>query len=375
MKFKFASILALSIGLAACSGADESATPDMIDPAAFTETSHTVQQEVLIEETDDFFFARINSVQPTSKGDIIVGDANANKLFVFDQSGSLIGEIGKEGSGPGEFQGLGKVYVGVNDTLLTMDWNNARITGFTEVAPGNWSHQFDIPMQRSMDGSLNGFFHFGADGMIGQYSQPFRPGGETNTEWPGVAKINRNGEKVGETIFTYRPFESKVEMGSNFVRVFGIPYGKRGNVVESTNALHVSNNEFLGATTYSLAGDTLHHFQLAVAQRPVTDELLNDTFDGDFTSEYYKAVSDVLPQIRPAFDSFQADDTGNVYFSFDGLTEESDLWLKFSADGDLLASFHLPNDVSINRIVGDRIYGNGGQDTSPYAVVYRLTEN
>lgn len=375
MKFKFASILALSIGLAACSGADESATPDMIDPAAFTETSHTVQQEVLIEETDDFFFARINSVQPTSKGDIIVGDANANKLFVFDQSGSLIGEIGKEGSGPGEFQGLGKVYVGVNDTLLTMDWNNARITGFTEVAPGNWSHQFDIPMQRSMDGSLNGFFHFGADGMIGQYSQPFRPGGETNTEWPGVAKINRNGEKVGETIFTYRPFESKVEMGSNFVRVFGIPYGKRGNVVESTNALHVSNNEFLGATTYSLAGDTLHHFQLAVAQRPVTDKLLNDTFDGDFTSEYYKAVSDVLPQIRPAFDSFQADDTGNVYFSFDGLTEESDLWLKFSADGDLLASFHLPNDVSINRIVGDRIYGNGGQDTSPYAVVYRLTEN
>ncbi len=375
MKLKFASILAFSIGLAACSGSDTSETPDMIDPAAYNETSHTAQQDLLIEETDDFFFARITAVQPTSKGDIIVGDFNAKKFFVFNGSGDLIGEIGKEGSGPGEFQNLGKAYVGANDTLFVMDWSNARITGFTETAPGTWSHSLDIPVQRTPGGSMNGFFHFGADGMLGQYSQPFRPGGEVPTEWPGVAKINRNGEKVGENLFTYRPFESKVEMGTNFVRVFGVPFGKRGNVVESENALHVSNNEFMGATTFSLTGDTLNHFQLAVSQRPVTDDLINETFDGDLTSDYYKSVSDVLPQVRPAFDNFQADDAGNIYFGFDDVTEDSDLWLKFSADGELLGSFHLPNDVSINRIVGDRIYGNGGQDTSPYAVVYRLTEN
>jgi hypothetical protein len=375
MKLTFASILALSIGIAACSSADKFATPDIIDPAAFTDISHNSQQELIIEESDEFFFARIITVQPTSKGDIIVGDANAKKLFIFDQTGSLIREIGKEGAGPGEFQGLGKVFLGANDTLLTLDWNNARITGFTESSSGNWSHQFDIPMQRSMEGSLNGFFHFGAKGMFGQYSQPFRPGGEMPTEWPGVAKINRNGEKVGENLFTYRPFESKIEMGTNFVRVYGIPFGKRGNVVESNNALHVSNNEFFGATTFSISGDTLNHFQLDVVQRPVTDDLINDTFNNDLTSDYYKAVSDVLPKVRPAFDNFQADDAGNVYFGFDDVTEDSDLWLKFSAAGELLASFHLPNDVTINRIVGDRIYGNGGQDTSPYAVVYRLTEN
>jgi hypothetical protein len=375
MKSKLTSILALSIGLAACSGADDSATPDMIDPSAFTETSHTAQQEVLIEETDDFFFARITAVQPTSMGDIIVGDFNAKKFFVFNESGDLIGEIGKEGSGPGEFQSLGKAYVGANDTLFVMDWSSARITAFTETASGTWSHALDIPVQRTQGGSMNGFFHFGSSGMYGLYSQPFRPGGEVATEWPGVAKINRNGEKVGDNLFTYRPFESKIEMGSNFVRVFGVPYGKRGNVVESTNALHVSDNEFFGATTFSLTGDTLNHFKLAAVQRPVTDDLINETFDGDLTSEYYKAVSDVLPQVRPAFDNFQADDAGNVYFGFDNVTEDSDLWLKFSAGGELLASFHLSNDVSINRIVGDRIYGNGGQETSPYVVVYRLTEN
>jgi hypothetical protein len=375
MKSNLASLLALSIVLAACSGSDKSATPDMIDPTAFAEPSHTAQQEVLIEETDDFFFAQITAVQPTSKGDIIVGDFNAKKFFVFSASGELKGEIGKEGSGPGEFQNLGKAYVGANDTLFVLDWSNARLSAFIESAPGRWSHALDIPVQRTPGGSLNGFFHFGADGMLGQFSQPFRPGGEVPTEWPGVAIINRNGEKVGENILTYRPFDSKLEMGTNFIRVFGIPYGKRGTVAESNNALHISNNEFFGATSFTISGDTLNHFQLAVTPRPVTADLLDKTFDGDFTSEYYKAVSDVLPQVRPAFDHFKADDAGNVYFGFDDATEDSDLWLKFTSDGELLASFHLPADVTISRIVGNRIFGNGGQDTSPYAVVYRLKEN
>ncbi len=375
MKSKFASIFLLSIGLAACSSGNKSETPDLIDPSNFANTSHKVQQDVLIEETDDFFFAQITTVQPTSKGHIIVGDFNAKKFFVFDGAGSLVGEIGKEGSGPGEFQNLGKAYVGANDTLFVMDFNSARISAFTETAPGLWSHIHDNPIQRNPGAWLNSFFHLGTNGMFAQYSQSVRPGGDAPTEWPGVAKINRNGEKVGENLFTYRPSESKIEMGSNFVRMYIVPFGKQGRVVESNNAFHVSDNEFFGATTYSPYGDTLNHFHLAVVPRPVTPDLLDKTFNGDFTSEYYKAVSDVLPQVRPAFDNFQADDTGNVYFGFNDVTETENLWLKFSASGELLASFHMPNDVTVNRIVGDRIYGNGGRDTSPYAVVYRLIEN
>lgn len=329
----------------------------------------------MIEETDDFFFGNIRTVQPTSKGDVLVGDFNAKKFFVFNNSGNLIGEIGKEGSGPGEFQQPGKSYVGHNDTLFVLDWSNSRITAFTESSPGKWAYQLDIPIVRSEGGTLNGFFHFGAQGMIGQYSQPFRPGENAPTEWPTVSRIDRNGEKVGDPITTYRPFESKIEMGSNFVRVFGIPFGKRGTVVESQNALHVSNNDYFSATTFSLDGDTLHHFQQNVVTRPVTDDMIYDTFDGDFTSDYYKSVSDVLPQVRPAFDSFQADDEGNVYFSFDDATEDSNLWLKFNPDGEFLASFTIPTGTNVHRIYNNKMYCSAGADDLPYVVVYELIEN
>ena len=371
----FLLLLLVSILAISCGDSEKTAQNEIIDPANFTETTHTAAQSLLIEETDDFFFGRITTVQPTSKGDILVGDFTTKKFFVFNPNGDLVGEIGKEGSGPGEFQQLGKAYVGHNDTLFVMDWSNARISAFTETSSGKWAHQLDIPMVRSEGGMLNGFFHFGSQGMVGQYSQPFRQGETTPTEWPTVTRINRKGEKVGEPITSYRPFENKLEMGTNFIRVFGIPFGKRGTVVESQNALHVSNNDFFGATTLSLDGDTLHHFQQNFVTRPVTDDMIHDTFDGDFTSDYYKSVSDVIPQVRPAFDSFQADNEGNVYFSFDDATEDSNLWLKYSPDGEYLASFTIPTGTTVQRIYNNKIYCSAGADDLPYIVVYELVEN
>ncbi|HAC16893.1 MAG TPA: hypothetical protein DCE78_13250, partial [Bacteroidetes bacterium] len=111
----FLLLLLVSILAISCGDSEKTAQNEIIDPANFTETTHTATQSLLIEETDDFFFSRITTVQPTSKGDILVGDFTTKKFFVFNPNGDLVGEIGKEGSGPGEFQFLGKSYVGQND--------------------------------------------------------------------------------------------------------------------------------------------------------------------------------------------------------------------------------------------------------------------
>ena len=141
MKYRLSiPLLLVSILTISCGDSEKTAQSEIIDPANFTEPTHTATQVVLIEETDDFFFGNIRTVQPTSKGDILVGDFTAMKFWVFNQNGDLVGEIGKEGSGPGEFKQLGKAYVGHNDTLFVMDWSNARISAFTESSPGKWAH-------------------------------------------------------------------------------------------------------------------------------------------------------------------------------------------------------------------------------------------
>lgn len=376
MKYRLSiPLLLVSILTISCGDSEKTAQSEIIDTADFAEPTHTAAQSVLIEETDDYFFGNIRTVQPTTKGDILVGDFTAMKFWIFNPNGDLVGEIGKEGSGPGEFKQLGKAYVGHNDTLFVMDWSNGRISAFAETEPGNWSHQFDIPIVRDGDRNLSGFSHFGEQGMIGHYRQSFSLDNLTPTDLPFFAKINRNGEKVGDNIATFRYTDMKMNRTTNMISIFEIPFGRSGYVRESSHALHIANNEFFGATTYNLEGDTLNKFQLPVVERPVTEDIIYERFNGDLSSDYYKSVSDLLPQVRPAFDSFQADNEGNVYFSFDDATEDSNLWLKFSADGQFLASFTIPAESIIHRIYNNKIYCNAGEDEVPYIVVYELVEN
>ncbi|HAC15106.1 MAG TPA: hypothetical protein DCE78_04065, partial [Bacteroidetes bacterium] len=318
---------------------------------------------------------RITTVQPTSKGDILVGDFTTKKFFVFNPNGDLVGEIGKEGSGPGEFQFLGKSYVGQNDSLFVMDWSNARISAFTETAPGKWTHQLDIPMVQEEGARLNGFFHFGEQGLIGQYQQSFSPTEPTPTDWPYIAKINRKGEKVGDKIVTFRYTDMKMNRTTNMIAIYSIPIGKSGFVRESSNALHTANNEYFGSTMYNLEGDTLNHFRLNVVDRPVTEDIIFQVFNGNLDSDYYKAVKDELPSLMPAFDEFQVDNQGNSYFQFEYFNETDDLWLKFTPDGELVASFTIPKGTIIQRIYNNKIYSSAGEDDVPYIVVYELIKN
>ena len=376
MKYRLSiPLLLVSILTISCGDSEKTAQSEIIDPANFTEPTHTATQVVLIEETDDFFFGNIRTVQPTSKGDILVGDFTAMKFWVFNQNGDLVGEIGKEGSGPGEFKQLGKAYVGHNDTLFVMDWSNARISAFTESSPGKWAHQLDIPIVRPSGEMLTGFFHFGAQGMAGQYSPGFSASGEDTEIQPQVSRINRAGEKVGDPIATYRQIDSKIQTGTNWAAQYPIPFGKNGYVRESDDAIHVADNEFLGATTISLDGDTLHHFRHNFVQRPVTEDLIHDRFNGDFTTDFYKAVSDMIPQVRPAFDSFHADNEGNLFFSFNDVADDTHLWLKYRSDGELLASFMIPSGTNVHRIYNNKLYCSAGADDLPYVVVYELIEN
>lgn len=298
---------------------------------------------------------------------------NAKKFYVFDQSGDLIGEVGKEGSGPGEFQQMGSSFLTKSDTLFVMDWSNARITAFTEQSSGRWRHELDVPMVRSPGNFINNFFHFDELGLLGQFSQSFMPGGEQPTDWPTVGPINRSGEKVGDPLASYRPMDSKVNMGTNFVSVFSVPYGRNGIVRQSDNAIHIVDTEFFGALTLSVKGDTLHQFTYPTVDRPVTEDMIMTATNGP-DSDYFRAVRDVIPSTRPSFDSFQVDELGNLFFGFTRVTEDTDVWLKFTPSGEYLASFTLPNGTTIHRVRNGRLYTSAGANDFPHAIVYSLRE-
>lgn len=375
MKFNKPLLITLTILILVGCSSKSDPIGEIIDPANFSETTHKLSEVLLIQEDDDFFFGQILTVQPVSNGHILVGDQTAKKFHVFDQNGNRIGEIGKEGSGPGEFQQLGRSIITTGDTLMAMDWSNSRITAFTQSSPGNWSRVYDIPIARTPGGSLSTFFHLAGEPLIGQYNTfaiP-SPGSSEDPPKPTLNVFSRDGERGGDPIAIFRSTDSKIDMGTNFIRAYSIPFGRSGQVRESKTALHIANTEVFGALTINASGDTLAHFQYPVITRTVTEDMIVTLTQGANT-EYYQAVRESIPGTRPAFDSFMADDEGNLYFRFDNVTEDKHLWLQFSNVGDFQKSFRIPASSIIRRIQNGHIYSSGDIDGEPIVLVYRIDE-
>jgi hypothetical protein len=365
-------VITVILLLSNCSGKSDP-IGEMIDPANFAETTHKLSEVLVIQEDNDFFFGQINAVLPTSQGHILVADVTAKKFHVFDQFGNRIGEIGKEGSGPGEFQQMVRSLLTTGDTLMVMDWSNARITAFTQQSPGRWTRNYDIPVARTPGGNLSSFFHIADEPLVGLYTTFVMPGGTDSPPKPSLGIFNRAGERVGDAIIDFRHTDSKIEMGTNFVRMYSIPFGRSGQVRESEKALHISNSDYFGALTINTRGDTLAYFQYPVITRPVTEEMIVTLTQGANT-EYYQAVRESISDTRPAFDTFMADNLGNVYFRFDNVSEDEHLWLMFTQDGEFQKSFRINKSATISRIKNGRIYCSGDLDGEPVVLVYQIDE-
>lgn len=83
------------------------------------------------DDTDPHsLFSSIASVLTLSRGRIVVADAEAGELRIFDSTGAWKQTLGRRGEGPGEFADIRLVAADQWDTLRVVDENLGRITIF-----------------------------------------------------------------------------------------------------------------------------------------------------------------------------------------------------------------------------------------------------
>lgn len=89
-------------------------------------------QELRVGDVDDpdRGFSQIGGITVAADGRVFVLERLAREIRVFDSDGGRLYAFGRQGSGPGEFQGPGAFGI-VGDTLWVRDAQNARITLFT----------------------------------------------------------------------------------------------------------------------------------------------------------------------------------------------------------------------------------------------------
>lgn len=80
----------------------------------------TTHGELVKQFTNQGFQEPID-VAANSRGDIIVADAGASKIFIFDAAGSLMTTFGSRGDKDGQFKLISSLTVGKNDEILIAD--------------------------------------------------------------------------------------------------------------------------------------------------------------------------------------------------------------------------------------------------------------
>ena len=75
-------------------------------------------------------FGRITDIAMDRKGRLFVADDTRHQVIVFDSAGQFVQAIGREGTGPGEFQSPWRLALDVTDSLFIWDSRLARISVF-----------------------------------------------------------------------------------------------------------------------------------------------------------------------------------------------------------------------------------------------------
>src|SRR5688572_14367050 len=148
MKRRAARLVALAAAsvVAACSGPrDRAPAAEVTDSAGVRILTYELTDQVVpihrvVAEHDveigvldgarEYTFSRITDLAVTDDGSILVSDAQARDLRLYDAGGTFVRTIGRPGEGPGEFGSAPTVAGLSGDTVVTYDVRNRRLTLF-----------------------------------------------------------------------------------------------------------------------------------------------------------------------------------------------------------------------------------------------------
>ena len=73
-----------------------------------------------------YMFGGVTGLVRLTDGRVVIGDGQNHTVRFFSPEGVLLATVGKGGAGPGEFSGFINLLLGPGDTILAVDYRNAR---------------------------------------------------------------------------------------------------------------------------------------------------------------------------------------------------------------------------------------------------------
>lgn len=263
-------------------------------------------------------FGRVRSVMADDAGRMYVADAHALEIRVFEEDGGFVGALGGKGAGPGEIAGLHGTAWLAPDTIVVVDYGNARLS----LLGRDGRHLGQWPWMRAT-GSIR-FFSTGAPGEVYAYGiRPLRNGGGQGAE-PVWVRYGLAGavDSVAVPQPTARlPGTSMICRGEG-IGFFTNPYGEHflsapGSAAERV----VAYSSDYRLAFLDPAGDTVRILTRDAEQVPVSDDDWAEAAQSyaEFQRQWRGADCDGdirRPRYRPLLRDLSFDHDGRLLVEF-----------------------------------------------------------
>jgi hypothetical protein len=342
-----------------------------------------------VEGSAERAFSRIADLAVSEYGSILVSDAVARAIRVFDASGAYLRTLGSVGEGPGELASPPTVAGVAGDTVFVFDVVSQRITAF------------------AMSGDLLGAVTLSPDG-VGRASAARRLHDGTllvQSRWVAPdAAVEIHGPRMeldsivlarldseGAPIDTLRVMADRTrgrmvqDRGGGVVGTIEAPTPYSAHAVVVTDGartvigrsdrfeLRLSGSGRSPETILRVRG--VDHPATAKEIRAHQEAALRADFgDREIDPMTRRLNIDFLPERLPAFGSVVLSDEGNVWVSLSEFDLSDGLdWLVFTAEGELRGRVHTPPEFRLRAIRGDALVGFALDELDvPFVRRYRL---
>ncbi len=305
-------------------------------------------------DSDDVFIGNIRDMVVDDQGRVFIADTHQNTVHVFNPDGSITTRIGRQGQGPGEFQGIYSMAIHQNQ-LYVYDYPLYRITTFSldsfehthiiNLNPENWGHIEEL------DGRFPTHFFIIDDNTIlqrfVQISQPDQIGEPTFSRH---YLLNKDGEIISDLIYEQRGVEYLVSTYGGGINFLAPPFIRSSLMAISANGNIFSawSEEFL-IKVYNLEGNYVRAFYYPYNQSSLDRREILDLYsDQPDLQETYRSTE--FPESWPALHFMMSDDENRLWVSTISDDDEHYTWLVLSENGELLARFDWPGN-RLNRDV------------------------
>ena len=328
------------------------------------ETAYSGSEEVL-------FSSRIGNVEVDDSGRVYIPDLAENKIHVFDEEGSFIQSVGREGRGPGEFRRIWDIEVADN-MLHVLDYIHQKISVFES---NSLSHTEDLPISINKEKQpswvertqKNKFLYrpihfsirhdgkylifFGDEGVAPQDNINGRTY-EVSLYNPVVKRYTQHDllsfAWTGSVLFR--------DSGEGSTVMFEVPYKRSSQFDYAGEQLVYGWTEDYLFKFYDEEGQYQRAFYYPFDKKNLKQEdvLSYYKYADDQSKEALR--NDTYPETWPAFHSVVMDDQSRLWVS--SFTDELDEleWRVFEQSGKWLGSFRLPISYELQAVKGNYAY-------------------